>query len=513
MAKRAYSNIYTILEKSRKGELDFDDNSSGYSSPKLFSTIDVYKKSELIQPYVHYIDAYNIKKIVKSHVVSDKVIGKVEAYAKTHGLKPREGETFHEAVFKAYDAFPASLTNDIFNLLNKKVENLTFSDRSDNNKTRYQFLEKSNLPVEKVMTEGSNLKSVVFTKNLVEAFITMMSLSYLQSDEEFNNVKNELNKDDKNDDSQDGEQSESRSGNGKGSGNSQKQIDKMLNSSFAKKQIDKAIDDARNQCENISDMLSSEEEKQMWDKLEIDSKALDDISPEALERHQRELASIRLNMNSLKQHLKKILDKSVNYFSSRDIVQYEGLFDADSVDGLEEFHLLHPKLRKVMADDVQIKNTKKVGKINIYIDISGSMDGGCGLRDDNGNYITKMTFAKALAFKMKEMGLLNRVFAFDTKVFAKGNRAIDILALDAMGGTNLDKPVESIIHLDENAIILTDAESGCYTYSSKAFFLGVSGAEFCYFKPEVLEKYYSSQMCVYDGTKLYNVNERGYAIQ
>lgn len=514
MAKKAYSNIYTILEKSRKGELDFDDSSSSFSSPKLFSSIDVFKKSELIQPYVHYIDAYNIKRAVKNHIFSDKHLGQVSDLAIKHNLRPREGESIGDALQKAYDAFPASLTNDIFNLLNRKLETISFSDRTDKNKVRYQFLEKSNLPVEKVMTEGSNLKSLVFTKNLVEAFINMMVLRYLEDNQKFENLKDQLNDQDSGQDKpNEGDKTEGGgSGQGAGDSQAQKEIEKMLNSKAAKDQIEKAINQAREQCEDIGEMLSDEEQKQLWAKLDYDPFALDDISKDTLEQARDELSRIKLNMGSLKEHLKKILDKSISYFSSREIVQYDSLFDADSMDGLEEFHLLHPKLRKVMADDVQIKTSKRVGKINIYVDISGSMSSTCGLRDINGNYISKMTFAKALTFKMKEMGLLNKVFAFDSKVYAKGSRAIDILSMHAMGGTDLDKPVQSIINLNENAIILTDAESRCYTYSPKAFFLGVQGAEFSYFQREVLQKYHASQMCVYDGHRIYSVDESGHAI-
>lgn len=515
MAKRTYSNVYTILEKSRKGELDFDDSSSGFSSPKLFSSIDMYKKSELIQPYVHYIDAYNIKKVVKNHILSDKMAEKIERTAKSNNLTPRDGETYYDSVCKAYEAFPASLTNDIFNLLNRKLETMTFSDRDDKNKTRYQFLEKSNLPIEKVMTEGSNLKSLVFTKNLVEAFVTMMALSYLNNEEDFNNCKNKLN--DKQDGDQDGDQDndQAEAGNGQGKGDSkiEKQIDKMLNSVASKKEFEKAINNARKQCEDISELLSNEEQQQMWNKLELDSRALDDITPEALERAMRELEDININMGALKNHLKKILDKSMSYFSAKEIVQYEGLFDADSIDGLEEYHLLHPELRRAMADDVQIKTSKKVGKVNIYVDISGSMSGGCGITDSQGYSVTKITFAKALALKMKEMNLLNKVYAFDTRIFPKGDRTMDILSMDANGGTDLDKPVNHIIHTNENAIILTDAESSCFTYSPKAFFLGVNGSDFSYFRKEVLEQYYSDQMCVYDGKKVYNIDERGHVIQ
>mgnify|MGYP000733863353 CR=1 FL=1 len=46
---------------------------------------------------------------------------------------------------------------------------------------------------------------------------------------------------------------------------------------------------------------------------------------------------------------------------------------------------MNKKLRKVMVEDIIIKDTKSIGKIDIYIDISGSMSGNCGVKDKDGN--------------------------------------------------------------------------------------------------------------------------------
>ena len=49
---KQYKNVYTILEKVKKGEIQ-----SYYKEEEsLFSKLKFYKKPDLLKPYVHYID-------------------------------------------------------------------------------------------------------------------------------------------------------------------------------------------------------------------------------------------------------------------------------------------------------------------------------------------------------------------------------------------------------------------------------------------------------------------------
>ena len=51
---KQYKNVYTILEKVKKGEIQ----SQSYYKDKdgLFGRLNFYKKSDLVKPYIHYID-------------------------------------------------------------------------------------------------------------------------------------------------------------------------------------------------------------------------------------------------------------------------------------------------------------------------------------------------------------------------------------------------------------------------------------------------------------------------
>ncbi len=60
MSNKQYKNVYTILEKVKKGEIQshYKDNEG------LFGKLNFYKKADLIKPYVHYIDEGKISRIV-----------------------------------------------------------------------------------------------------------------------------------------------------------------------------------------------------------------------------------------------------------------------------------------------------------------------------------------------------------------------------------------------------------------------------------------------------------------
>jgi hypothetical protein len=63
------------------------------------------------------------------------------------------------------------------------MNKLQFEERTDANYTKYKFLENANNPVGKIMTENSNLKSSIFTRNVI-AYYTMQltTMEYIDPD-------------------------------------------------------------------------------------------------------------------------------------------------------------------------------------------------------------------------------------------------------------------------------------------------------------------------------------------
>lgn len=214
---------------------------------------------------------------------------------------------------------------------------------------------------------------------------------------------------------------------------------------------------------------------------------------------EKELRSIEMNIGDVKNNIKKLLDRSLSYFGGDEVTLYENFLDHPIIDRMQEMELLHPMLRKISLDDISVKETLRKNKINIYIDNSGSMDEHCGYRG-----LSKQTFSKALAVKLKELKLLDEVYTFREDVIYQGKDLIDIMAIQPNGGTSISNAVMHAEKNGRNAIIITDAEDSCHVYSDKVFFIGVRGARFSSFKEEVLKKYKDKeQIIIFTGTEVH----------
>jgi hypothetical protein len=495
---KQYKNVYTILEKVKKGEIDtyYKRDSGG-----LFSKIDFYKKPDLIKPHMHWLDERRIESIMDSYIRDGKSVKEVyEKFAKSADFnkkisddKKPDLQKFYNKVKENYDKFPKHILKDIFKMYNNPVEKLEFEERTDKNNTKFKFLENANNPVAKIMSQGSNLKSAIFARNIMAHYLMRMTMMDYIDPDQSQKIKNGLNGQSDFDDAGDG-------------------VDDMCNSSAAKKAMEDAIKDATDLCKKMDDSMDGETQEMMFDNADKtgDENTAGKLSPDYIKQVTAKLESIRLSMGSLKDKLKKLLDKSVSYFSSREEVEYEDLFNSDNIAGLEEYELLHPKLRKIFAEDVYVKNTKKVGKLDVYIDVSGSMSSDCGVKNTRGEYISRIDFCKSMVAKLSEMDMLNDVYLFDNRVKKYRKDPISIAMLTCSGGTTINAAVRSIVNNENNAIILTDAEDGCDIYSEKAFFIGLRGARFNHFKDDVIAQYSNrDQVIIFDGTTVKKVNDKG----
>ena len=493
-AGRQYKNAYTILEKVKKGEID----SYYRNEDSLFSKINFYKKPDLINPHLHYIDESRLKRIVSDHMVDQKMVTNIyESFHK--GVENKKLPTdkqpafgsFYQKFQENYEKFPKHLSNDIFKMYYNQMEKLDFEDRNNTNTIKFKILEKANNPVGKIMSENSSLKSAIFTRNVVSYFVGRMTIMDYVEPETSEDFKNDMNGD-------------GDSGGGDGL------LDKMMNSKQANNDFDKTIQDAQDLCNKMDGAMDEETQQQMFDNILKGGNQAGKISPEYLNKMIAKLENITLSMDSVKNQIKKLVDKSVSYFSAKKITIYEDLFNSDNIAGLDEFELLHPKIRKIFAEDLQIKTTKSIGKIDVYIDISGSMGTSSGTKNKDGKSISKLEFCKALAAKLKQMDMLNNIYVFNTKVNKIKNNMLAISMIDEDGGTDIDTVIKSIEANKENALVLTDAEDSCNFYSDKAFFIGVQGARFDFFNGEIIKQYsQKDQVIVFDGTKINKVDTSG----
>jgi hypothetical protein len=357
------------------------------------------------------------------------------------------------------------------------------------------MLERANNPVAKIMTEGSNLKSTIFARNIMAYFAVrsaMMEYIDPETQQQFmSGMNGEGNPDD-----------------------IDQAMDKMFNDKQSKNMLDQALKDATDTCKGLDESVDKETQEKMFDNVNKDGgRQAGNLSPDYIRKVVQELSKLSMSLGSLKDKIKKLMDKSASYFSAKKETVYEDLFNSDNLGGLNDYIELHPKLRKIFAEDILVKDEKSIGKVDIYIDISGSMSDNCGVKDAHGNRISKLDFCKAFTVKLSEMGMLNEVYLFNNSVTKFKNDPISLAMLDTSGGTTTDNAIRSIEKNGVNAIVITDAEDTCREYSDKAFFIGVKGSRFSHFKDDIIKQYSdSNQVVVFDGTKVYNVDRKGNTI-
>jgi hypothetical protein len=505
MAKQ-YKNVYTILEKVKKGEIQ----SQSYYKDRdgLFGKINFYKKPDLIKPHMHWLDERRMENIMDEFFSDQRSIKdtfqkfeKSASYAKiTDPTKKPDFNQFYSKVRDNYRNFPKHFAKDIFKMFYHRMENLEFEERTDKNHSKFRFLERANNPVAKIMTEGSNLKSAIFARNIMGAYLTMLTTMDYVDPETSDKIKK-------------GACGEG-SGDMDGSGNDDfdQAMKDMMDSARGKSAMNEALDKATDLCNQMDDAMDDDTQEQMFEQAsDAGGNNAGKLSPDYVKQVAASLKSIRMSMGPLKESLKKLLDKSASYFSSKKEVIYEDIFNSDNVSEIEDYVLLHPKLRKLFVEDIYTKDQKSVGKIDVYIDISGSMSSGCGVEDEDGRYISRIDFCKSMVAKLSEMDMLNNVYTFDNRVKSYKKDPISIAMLGCGGGTTIDAAVRSVDENGVNAIILTDAEDSCYIYSEKAFFIGLKGAKFNHFDNEIIKEYSNKdQVVVFDGSSIKKVNQQGY---
>lgn len=495
---KSYKNVYTILEKIKKGEI----GSHYKDRDGLFGKINFYKKPDLVKPYLHYIDENRLENIMDSHMKDSKaVIESYNKFTKTTDFKkvdlakqPNQND-FYTKFQENYKKFPKHIAKDIFKMYYNQIDKLKFEDRDEKNHTKFKFLEKANNPIGKIMSEHSNLKSAIYARNIMAYFITRMTIMDYVDPNTSQDVKNGLN----------GQSDFDNDG-------VDKAMQSMMDSKQGKNMLEDAMQKAQQLCKEMDGVMDKEVQEQLFEASNDpgDGNGAAKLSPDYLRTIAARLENISLSMGSLKEKIKKLMDKSANYFSSKKKTVYEDLFNSDNIAGLDEYELLHPKLRKVFIEDVNIKDTKSVGKIDIYIDRSGSMSSNCGMVNEKGDGISKIEFCKAFTAKLKAMDMLNDVYTFDNTVKKGKNDLIYIAMMDCGGGTTINKAIEKIERNGRNALIITDAEDSCSIYSDKAFFIGVQGANFNYFNEETIKEYSSKgQVVVFNGETIKNVDEKG----
>ena len=547
---RRYTNMSTIFEKVKMGEI------SSTPQRRLFTNLDYKKKAELIKPYLHPIDDFGLKRTLdrtygpgNNNNYSEQM--NVVQNAITSGvLTKKDGKDAHTFLHKMreiYTKLPREIFADIYNQYYSNIKNLKYEDRNNSNKNRFRMVDKANDPVTKIITSGSNIKSLVFTKSMIEYLLTMLVKMEDEDPEEFQKFMNNLKGNGQGEQKEQGNNNQPSEGEGEseeegnpdepssskdagkksgkgdtGKGDYSEQLEKILKrfteepDNKTQQFFDKQMDRAKETVDALEKGLSEEDIKKMWSDLtkgnltDVD-KVTTRLNPESAKNLRDELAKIRMNMSGLKSTIKNLLDKSIAFFSAKEKVTFDQFLDNPMIDEIQEYMYLHPKLRKVCVDDLLVKEIERKGKIDVYVDVSGSMGSSAEIKGLSKNErISRLTFAKSLVLKLKEMDMLNDVYSFQNRISKEGNTVSDIVFIDGNGGTCLNNVVKKIEENGTNALIITDAEDRCQMYSDKAFFIGVAGSDFRSFEDNVVAEYSRrNQIVIFDGNRIMKVDSKG----
>lgn len=528
--------------------------------------IQVFKRREIVQPYLHPID---------SRIINESVEKTVK-----QSLKNMDPE-----IEKNYDKFlPKHLVNDIYSLYYNTGDKMKFEGLNKSNKVKFDIMDSINNSLIKIVTNNSHISSHVYaeeiSKFLYKKFMTLPPEQQQQLQKSLENC-NQGGDEDENDGEQDSQSGGGQDKNQKGKGKSkpkkdkgedqdeegnsspsggqgkngdgerpdedidddsqsetdpntqssrnthtsakgpmnnskgnnsktdmsqkaqeqmakdlEKMVEDLLNSKQSKKELEQAFKEAEKKLDNLRDIgvnVENDEEMPEEEKREIIANLnnLDSI--------RRSLSNLRTSKDKVMKAIEKILNKSSNYFSQKCITTDVELFEADQLLDINGIELLHPVFSKSRIFDLSVTERKYIGKIDLYVDCSGSMSSGCG-GDLNG--VARIDLAKALAMQMKELGILGELYEFEDRPKKIMNTDISILMMAARGGTNIESVLQNILKTGNNSVILSDGESWIQTYTEKAIFVGV-GTDFSGFKydncPPGQEFVYHDQCIVYNG--------------
>ena len=553
----------TLLRKIQKGTSNLVQGASKFSGFKFNDSggISIFKKREIVQPYLHPIDSKIVNEQVEKAVKSN-----------LSNIDPKIAENYNKFL-------PTHLVNDLYSLYYNKSDKMRFEGLDATNKVKFDIIDSVNNSLIKIVTNGSHIGSYVYTEEIGKFLYKKFMELPPEQQKQLQDALNNCNKGGQNqgqgkqksqgggggqdkgkdkgkqqqsqgggnqpgqggqpgngrpDEDQDhsGQQDtdpnaqSQRNGNNQGRGgannaNGNSQTDYSQN---AADQMDK---DLKNTLDNLANNLNSKQsQKELEQAFKEAEKKLDKLKDigvdvendeEMPEEERKEIMQNLNNLDSIRQSLsrlnvgkdkimkavEKILNGTTNYFSQKCIQNDVELFEADELLNINGVELLHPFFRKSRMFDLSVTERHYIGKFDLYVDCSGSMSSGCG--GDLGN-VCRIDLAKSLAMQMKELGILGDLYEFEGRPKKVPSTDMSILMMAARGGTDIEAVIQKILKTGNNSVVLSDGESHVSAYTHKALFIGI-GTDFHYFKnsPGAGQKFVEMDQCIhYDGKNFVN---------
>ena len=425
------SKIATRMKKLQR------EGISSRVTSSYFSFTDKITK-ELVEPGLHRLDY-------------KKVVDLCEEYhIKSNEYRSSSGNEKHFCV-------PQHYIHDLQSMYTNSSSELSFQKNMNaGKKTKFKILQSVYDSLYKGFTENNPVYSNIMTMEIAK---------YLQW-----NVFSKLTKEQQ----KEMENSQDENG-GEPSQETQDKLEQLIKQSQSK--LEKAMEDANETIKDMKDLGFGGQEAGdgTSDQNNLDINQIKDI-----------LNKVKSGSNDrLKKLFKVLLDNSKNYFTSKKKYYDESIFDAEELDEMEGLEYLNPSFKNAHLMDIVAKTSKSVGKVNLYIDCSGSMG-------------SSLLEAKVIALKLLNMNYVHEVYFFNQFVYKPKQDFNSILKFNRGGGTSFNAVVESINENNKNAVVLTDGCCRTQLYTEKAFWIGIDGASFSntFSVNDASVKYLNSRQCI-----------------
>lgn len=436
---------------------------------------------ELVQDHINGRDSVVswFRKVTNSRAYRDRKTVKKITLAK-----------FHRAIKQCWDEFPPSLVQDIYNLYMHPIEALYMNAIEKKEQAQYAFLEASNIPSLKILTEGSLLKSSIVTSRIILFYLVQIVKRNLLNAAEDGPVRPTMFF---NDAASDFECVDL--------------YDEIFNAPADKKWFEAMIAEATYACGQVDQLLAQATAESLGKVLSSGKQGSSRISK--LSDFLSKLEHMEIAGAELKDWVAKLLERSQDHFHPRSDNAYDRWIDMDHPKLPNELHLFHPACRTFYLDDLLANKDSSQRSIDLYIDISGSM-GATVLQQTNGIQLTSLDLAKAIAMEMIEQRTIDNLYLFNGSLHACEPDQEQLASIIAMGGTNLNLVLSQIEQQEKNAIIITDAEDRCGIYSPYAYLMGMKGANFRRFEKDVIRQYAENEQAIlFDGKQIVQIGESG----
>ena len=295
------------------------------------------------------------------------------------------------------------------------------------------------------------------------------------------------------DDGSSGDPNSSSKGAGKDSGSGNRDSAKQnFNSKLAEDLLDKASNDiekAKSNADNkIKDLENQLGKEAMKDLMNTNPEFLEEIDD-----LKENLKKVAINKDSIRKVMEKILNESMNYFSSKFKRVEESLFDSEELEDLFGLEYLHPIFRNAELMNVGNETRLYKGKMDLFLDCSSSMN---STEYFEGTSIRMIDLTKGIAMVLYRMGMIENLYFFDGGIYEiKNANEINILSFSKTGGTNFNNVIQKIKENGNNSVIITDGYDSCREYTDKAFWIGVGGTTFNR-SGDAFDRYRAVKQCV-----------------